>query len=142
MKSLLRVTMAFLAISIMITSCKKDKKTPPSNTLPAIINTIISQAQIDTLKKHGTVINEGTTPPVVSGIFLLSPNVCSYDNSGGNFSGQTFDDYAYKFSNQNTANFTVRVDYADVGGGDVGSDSTATYISGSVNCSCTELKRI
>ena len=37
----------------------------------------------------------------------------------------------YKFSNQNTGKFTVRVDYADTHGGDVGTDSTATYISGS-----------
>ena len=122
--------MVLLAIPVLVTACKKEKKTNPGNTLPTVVNTIVTQAQIDTLKKHGAVINEGTTPPTVSGSFLLSPDVCTYDNSGGNFAGQTFDDYVYKFSNQNTAKFTVRVDYADVDGGDTGADSTATYISG------------
>jgi len=132
MKQILRIiTMALLAIPVLITACKKEKKTNPTNTLPPVVNTIITQAQIDTLKKHGAVINEGTTPPTVSGEFLLSPDVCSYDNSGENFGGTTFDDYVYKFSNQNTAKFTVRVDYADTQGGDTGTDSTATYISGS-----------
>lgn len=130
MKLILRIiTMALLAIPVLLTACKKEKKTNP-NGLPTVINTIVTQAQIDTLKKHGTIINEGTTPPTVSGIFLLSPDVCSYDNSGENFSGTTFDDYVYKFGNQNTAKFTVRVDYADTQGGDTGADSTATYISG------------
>ena len=114
MKLILRIiTMALLAIPVLVTACKKEKKTNP-NGLPPVINTIVTQAQIDTLKKHGAVINEGTTPPTVSGAFLLSPDLCSYDNSGGNFAGTTFDDYVYKFSNQNTAKFTVRVDYADV----------------------------
>lgn len=132
MKLVLRIiTMALLAIPVLLTACKKEKKTNPTNTLPPVVNTIVTQAQIDTMKKHGAVINEGTTPPTVSGAFLLSPDVCSYDNSGGNFSGTTFDDYVYKFSNQNTAKFTVRVDYADTQGGDTGADSTATYISGS-----------
>ncbi len=131
MKLILRIiTMALLAIPVLVTACKKEKKTAPGNNLPSVVNTIVTQAQIDTLKKHGAVINEGTTPPTVSGEFLLSPDVCSYDNSGGNFAGTTFDDYVYKFSNQNTAKFTVRVDYADVDGGDTGTDSTATYISG------------
>ena len=131
MKLILRIiTMALLALPVLITACKKEKKTNPTNALPTIVNTIVTQAQIDTLKKHGAIINEGTTPPTVSGTFLLSPDVCTYDNSGGNFSGQTFDDYIYKFSNQNTAKFTVRVDYVDVDGGDTGADSTATYISG------------
>ena len=131
MKLILRIiTMALLAIPVLLLSCKKEKKTTPGNNLPSVINTIVTQAQIDTLKKHGAIINEGTTPPTVSGAFLLSPDVCSYDNSGGNFSGTTFDDYVYKFSNQNTAKFTVRVDYDDLSGGDTGADSTATYISG------------
>jgi hypothetical protein len=132
MKLILRITMALLAFSVLFTACKKEKKTNP-NTLPSIINTIVSQAQIDSLKKHGTIINEGTTPPTVSGAFLLSPDICSFDNSGDNYSGQTFDDYAYKFSKQNTSKYTIRLDYTNVAndGDDSGSDSTATYISGS-----------
>lgn len=131
MKPILQIAMVVLAISVSLASCKKEKKTTPTNSLPPIINTIVTQAQIDSLKKHGAVINEGTTPPNVSGEFLLEPDVCSFDNSGGGFSGQTFDSYVYKFSNQDESKFTVRVDYADVDGGDIGSDSTATYISGS-----------
>jgi len=132
MKLIVRIiTMALLAIPVLLTACKKEKKTNP-NALPPVVNTIVTQAQLDSLKKHGTVINEGVTPPTVSGTFLLSPDVCSFDNSGSNFSGQTFDDYAYEFSKQNTSKFTIRIDYTNVAndGSDTGSDSTATYISG------------
>jgi len=133
MKLTLRiVTTALLATPVLLTACKKDKKTNP-NALPPIVNTIVTQAQIDTLKKHGAVINEGTTPPTVSGTYLMSPDICSFDNSGSNFGGQTFDDYAYEFSKQNNSKFTIRIDYHNVAtdGDDSGSDSTATYISGS-----------
>ena len=135
MKSLTNALIIVLVISVAFSSCKKDKSAPAStNTkgLPTPVNTIISAAIIDTLKSHGVVINEGTTPPAIEGTYYVHPFVCSFDNSKFKLTGVTFTNYTYKFSKQNNSLYTVRVDYVS-SGADHGSDSTATYISGNGN---------
>jgi len=104
-------------------------------TYPAIFNTIITPAVLNVLQTNGTVINSGLTPPNISGIYLLSPDYCSFDNSGNNLSGRIFDDYKYQFTNQDNNSFAINVNYKDVaaGGTDAGSDVAATYITGSGN---------
>jgi hypothetical protein len=100
-----------------------------------IINTIITPAILDTLQTHGTVINAGLTPPTVNGTYLISPDYCLYDNSGGNFAGQVFSNYEYEFSNQNSTSYAINVNYSNKISGsstlDAGSDVSATYLSGS-----------
>jgi hypothetical protein len=134
MKQLLRIVSSVIFALIILQACKKSSGGNSSN-LPAPVNTIISQAIIDSMKNWGMTINEGTTPPALNGIYLMSPNICLFDNSRGNQAGQSFDDYKYKFSNQNNSDFTIRLDYKDVGGinSDSGSDVTATYIAGNGN---------
>lgn len=123
--------------AIVISSCKKKKQEEPVGALgpnfPTVVNTVVTPAILDTLKKHGVIIHEGLTPPSVNGIYLLHPLYCIYDNSGDKRAGTLFDDYKYKFTNQDNAAYTIRVDYANTNRSDVGSDVSGTYIAGSGN---------
>ncbi|MBS1528875.1 MAG: hypothetical protein JSU01_01095 [Bacteroidetes bacterium] len=120
-----------LLIATCIISCKKSQK----DGLPAPVNTIVSSSTLAKLKQYGTVINEGTTPPDITGVYLIQPNVCPVDNSAEQLKGETFDDYLYKFSKQDNKSFTIRLDFTsnDDSVVDSGSDSTATFISGKNN---------
>ena len=139
MKTKLKSLIAMAIIGCTFTACNKDKKSTPVGPLganyPEILNTIITPAILDSLESHGTIINAGLTPATVNGIYLISPLYCQYDNSGDGYMGRTIDNYEYKYSNQNNTNFSIDLNYSDKtgGGNDVGSDSTATYISGSNN---------
>jgi hypothetical protein len=129
MKSLLKITTVILAAALVLPACRKSAAPVPAGSLPPAI----TQGQKDTLQKYGTVFNEGATPPTVSGEFFLDPSVVLFDNSGLNLAGQTADSYVFKFSSQNNSSLTVRVDYRDVSDlddDDTGSDTSATYISG------------
>lgn len=141
MKNIHKVpTALLLACALIIGACKKDKKDdntptgPLGPNYPQILNTIVTPAIIDTLKKQGMVINDGTTPPAINGIFLFSPAYCTFDNSGANRKGSYFDDYKLQFKDQNTSQYTVNFSYKDVSNGnDNASDDNATYISGQNN---------
>lgn len=127
MKILKRPFLGLVAIAAILVSCSKKK----TDVLPQQVNTIVSPSTLAKLKQYGTVVNEGTTPPDITGVFSITPNVCTFDNSEEHLTGQTFDDYYYKFSKQDNKNFTVRLDFlSDV---DSGSDTTATFISGKGN---------
>ncbi|HVW14068.1 MAG TPA: hypothetical protein VHB54_09605 [Mucilaginibacter sp.] len=132
MKALVKSYLGLLVIGACVVSCKKNNK---NEGLPAPVNSIISSSTLAKLKQYGTVINEGTTPPNITGVFMMHPNVCSFDNSSEGLSGETFDDYLYKFSNQDSKNFTVRLDFTSINDpfNDTGSDTTATFISGKNN---------
>ena len=138
MKTLNTVLLAVAMLIILAcTSCHKASTVTPVTTgalgsnYPTVLNTIVTPAQIDTLKKHGLVINDGTTPPVVNGIYYLSPDSCIYDNSSAN-AGKIFSGYQYQFLNQDNTKYTLTVNYSNaiVGGDDSGTDGAATYISG------------
>ena len=134
MKTVIKLAAAIVLVVITLTSCKKSNKTTPVGALgpnvPNVLNTIITPAILDTLESRGTIVNEGLTPPTVNGIYLDHPNYCTYDNSGANLEGSIFDDYEYEFTNQNSSQFTIQLNYKDVFGTDAGSDNSATYIIG------------
>jgi hypothetical protein len=130
MRSTLKVIMAALAITMILPACRKSAAPTPANTLPPVI----TQGQMDTLKKYGTVFNTGSTPPVVSGTFFLDPGVFLYDNSGLNLAGLTGDSYVYKFSSQDNSKLTVDVAFRNVSNlesNETGADTAASYVSGS-----------
>jgi hypothetical protein len=128
MKIFKRPYLALLAVAVILVSCSKKK----TDVLPQQVNTIVSSSTLAKLKQYGTVINEGTTPPDITGVYSITPNVCTFDNSAEHRTGQPFDDYYYKFSKQDSKNFTVRLDFISEGI-DAGSDTIATFISGKNN---------
>jgi len=126
----------FLLFGIL-QSCKKSTGAGDSgkgNNFSDSIKSIIPQAIIDSLRNWGMQINDGLTPPTVSGIYLVSHDSCEFDNSGDNTAGRIYDPYKFRFKQQNNNKLTIGVDRKDVGtDADSASDSTATFIAGSGN---------
>jgi len=138
-----KLNLFFIAAAVVVlaaSSCGKGEKVAPKtdpklgSNYPEVLNTIVTPAMIDTLKSHGLVINSGTTPPTVNGVFLQAPNVCIYDNVSPN-AGRIFTNYEYQFLNQDNSKYTLTVNYSNaiVGAGDSGTDGAATYIAGNGN---------
>lgn len=138
-----KLNLFFIAAALIVlaaSSCKKGEKVKPSpvpklgTNYPVVLNDIVTPQIIDTLKSHGLVIHDGTTPPTVDGVFLLSPDECTYDNRSPS-AGKLFTDYEYQFINQDNAKYTLTVNYSNaiVGGPDSGTDGSATYIAGQGN---------
>ena len=125
---------AIIVIASFFISCKKEEERPtPTPTFPTPISNIVSQSMVDSLRAAGTNVYEGTTPPIVNGIYLMSPDSCVYDNSPGNFTGALFADYKFRFSNQDNSLFTLTVEQKNVSSGVLSSTPVYTYISGSGN---------
>lgn len=120
--------LALIAVSSFAVSCKKKNKSGLSDK----IQSIISEALVDSLKKRGMVIHEGSTPPIVEGIYLLSPNELTSNFGPGDSwqPGRIIDDYKHKFYDQ--SGDEVKKDYKSSTGSDVGAGQ-GSYLSGSGN---------
>ncbi len=106
MRKLLSV---LLIAAVAITACKKDKTKDAEEILARKISDIIPQKYIDTLAKLGLVINDGTTPPDVTGIYDLKPLVLVKSNRPGDSPGMTFLDAKLKLYEQNSKTFDIRL---------------------------------
>ncbi|MGG9964413.1 hypothetical protein [Ferruginibacter sp. SUN106] len=126
-----------MIVSVFIfTSCKKSSNTDTNGnteTFPAQISNIAPKSMIDSLRAVGVNVYSGTTPPLVNGIYLMTPDSCTYDNSPGNFAGTIFTDYKFRFSAQDNAAFTIMVEQKAMPAGTLSSTPVSTYISGSGN---------
>jgi hypothetical protein len=118
---------------IIIASCKKnDDAVVVNNSLPPEIKNFVSQQTLDSLRTLGAVINEGTTPPTLDGIFNCTPVKCIKDNSNVNKLGLIFNNLRYKFSNLNPVSKEIIVLTKDLVQNEV-LTSTQSYIIGSGN---------
>lgn len=125
---------AVILTSILVSSCKKDDNNSPGpDQFPAPIANIAPQSMIDSLRARGSHIYSGTTPPIVNGIYLMSPDSCTYDNSPSNSAGNIYSDYKFRFSNQDNSAFTITLEQKTYPGGLVSTAPASTYISGSGN---------
>ena len=102
---LLLVVIGFTSI---LASCKKDKLTD-NETQQIKINEIIPQNYLDTIKSLGIIIHEGTTPPIVNGIYEVNPSILIASNVNGDIIGSTFSDVKVKLENQNNTNFDIKL---------------------------------
>jgi hypothetical protein len=123
-----------LALVVALAACKKNDTTPTplGANLPAGIKTYVTQETLDSLKSLGVVINEGTNPPTLDGIFDYKPAKCIRDNSNANKLGLFFNAQRFKFSNFNPVSKEMIVLTKDVVFNEV-LTSTEAYISGSDN---------
>ncbi len=121
------IAIAGIIITAGLFSCKKNKEETPSDPIVTQIQNILPQKFIDSLKKHGIVVNEGSTPPTINGIYIIEP-INDYDNSFNFSPGDAADDARIKISNQSgsTAAVYIKSD------GDIDT-STAQIIAGSGN---------
>jgi hypothetical protein len=125
------VLTVFTAVTAL--SCKKDAASPQqSANLAAEIKNFVSQQTLDSLRNLGAVINEGTTPPTLDGIFNFTPVKCIRDNSNVNKLGIIFNDQRYKFSNLNPVSKEIIVLTKDLVLNEV-LTSTQAFIAGNGN---------
>lgn len=104
----------------------------PVETYPAPISNTIPQSMIDSLRAAGTLVYSGTNPPIINGIYLMSPDSCIYDN-GSASAGTIYADYKFRFSNQDNSAFTVTVDQKNMVTGVLNTTPISSYICGSGN---------
>lgn len=130
MKRVTRVCLLVILLSGLLYSCKKSGgDSNNGNNFSDSIRSIIPQPVIDSLRSWGLNIHDGNTPPSITGIYLLSPDSCVFDNSGFDMAGQLFDDYKFRFSNQTSQ--TIRVERKNATDDtDYAADSSATFIAG------------
>ncbi len=129
-KQILSVAVFLFGALAILGSCKKSDSGSPDNGLSPEINNIISQDILNNLTNRGMVINKGTTPPNVTGIYLVNPFVLQspYGPDDPWTAGQVIPDYKYKLYDQSGT--TVKLDYKSTTGVD---DATGlgSFISGS-----------
>lgn len=83
-----------------------------TNGLSANILSIAPQSVIDDLRLRGMNINEGNTPPALSGFFESKPHVLlsPYGPGDGYAVGTEFTSYRYRFYDQNVNAQTISLD--------------------------------
>ena len=95
----------FILLSTVIISCKKENIESQEKK----IADIIPAKYIDTLKRLGITIYEGTTPPNVEGIYDVSPVKSKASNIPGDVIGMYFANTKVKFYEQNNSDFGIRL---------------------------------
>ncbi|MFN8284913.1 MAG: hypothetical protein U0U67_16945 [Chitinophagales bacterium] len=94
-----------ILLGTFIISCKKDN----GQTQQQKINEIIPQKYVDTLKRLGITIHEGTTPPNVEGIYYISPVKSKASNIPTDVLGTLYANTKVKFYEQNNNDFGIRL---------------------------------
>lgn len=101
------IAMVVLSFVVSTTSCKKEKSA--EEIQKAQINEVLPQKYIDTLKRLGINIYEGTTPPIVNGIYVANPTILLASTVDGDVIGATFSDIKVKLTDQNNTNFGIKL---------------------------------
>lgn len=70
---------------------------------PSVIEAVVPQEYIEIIGEY-IPIHEGTTPPSIEGIYLLSPATMLYDSQDNFSPGYEFVDVCYNFYNQSSNN--------------------------------------
>ncbi|MBO0931006.1 hypothetical protein [Fibrella aquatilis] len=108
-----------LLVSLLVfaSSCKNSSAVDPTKGFSAKIQSIISQSDIDALRAKGMVINEGSQPPNIEGIFASSPHrlVSPYGPKDTYAVGHDFSDLIMRFSGQNSTDQTALVEIKNAG---------------------------
>lgn len=125
-------TTILLCFSVLLFSCKKGSESNDDTGLSQDIKNFVPQSVIDSMRNWGMVINEGKTPPVISGIYNFTRNVCVFDNSGYNQTGDYFADYRYRFHDQNNEKLTISLDYKALNAPDTAS-GIGSFLAGNNN---------
>jgi hypothetical protein len=119
-----------LGFFMSCTKVPEDDGGSDSRELPNDVKEILTPDQQDLLEDHGLIVNEGLNPPDdVTGQYYSDANYCTYD-SMDLFENQFFDNYYYRFYNQNNTDFSISLDYQAEYAGDSASGQGA-FITGS-----------
>jgi hypothetical protein len=103
----IRLSARLLAVvglfALFTTSCQPKKvDTDPAKGLSDKIQSIVPKAVLDDMRTKGLVINEGSQPPQLDGIFIASPYtlLSPYGSEDSWQPGRVIDDYKFKFYDQ------------------------------------------
>ena len=121
-----------LCFSVLLFSCKKESETKDDIGFSQDIKNFVPQPVIDSMRNWGMAINEGKNPPVIAGIYNFTKNLCVFDNSGYNQTGDYFADYRYRFRNQDNDKLTISLDYKALSAADSAS-GIGSFIAGNNN---------
>lgn len=90
-------------------SCKKGSPNDPSpeDILQKKIGDVIPQQYLDTLKKLGFPVNEGTTPPNMEGAYFVNNFKLTKSNVPGDEIGYQFNNAKFKLFNQSTKDYGI-----------------------------------
>jgi hypothetical protein len=101
---------SFFTLTTFFYACKKENR---ENNLVQVqqqqINQVLPQKYIDTLKNLGLTLHDGTNPPIINGIYILSPLKLKASNIPTDFIGKVFSDAKLKILNQNNTNFSLEI---------------------------------
>ena len=112
-------------------ACKKEHDNDDTGFSNDIKN-FVPQHVIDSMRAWGMELHEGKNPPSINGIYNFQPNLCVFDNSNFNRQGTFFDNYRYRFRDQDNSQLTIALDYKAL----IVSDSASgvgSFISGNNN---------
>lgn len=114
-----------------LTGCKKNA-VDPTKGLSAKIQSIVPQATLDDMKAKGFVINEGSQPPNVEGIFEASPYklLAPYGPEDGWKKDRVISDYRFRFSSQNGDD--IKLDLKALSASDA-SSGVSSFLAGNGN---------
>jgi hypothetical protein len=120
-------TFALLGLLGSQMGCKKKEDVDPSKGLSTRIQNIVPAAALADLKAKGMIINEGTQPPNIEGIYLASPYrvLAPYGPNDSYAKGRVLADYKYRFYEQTGED--IKINYK--GGGATGT-GTGAFVSG------------
>lgn len=121
-----------LCMIMIISSCKKEPNSNDEAGFSQEIKNFVPQTVLDSLRKWGLKINAGKKPPVIEGIYNITPNICSFDNSGFNRAGNKFADYRLRFREQNNETLTISLDYKALNAAD-SAIGVGSFIAGNDN---------
>lgn len=119
----------FLLAGFTIFSCSDSKKSSVTPSYSTKIQKIVPDSIIKSLQSKGMVLNPGTTPPDVMGIFTANPFtlLAPFGPEDGYPKGKIIADYKYKFYDQKSDE--VKIDYKNISGTDNGTGIGA-FLSG------------
>jgi hypothetical protein len=120
---------------IALTQTQAKASKPPIVGVPAGVNQFLDESDIAQIRAHGATIYTGTTPPNITGEYLLDSLTVLYDPgtwSGAYPVGHHINSYTYGFSNQK-ADGSINAHYNSVEIGDT-ANGLGAFISGENNC--------
>jgi hypothetical protein len=132
-KSIIFMFVLIASLGILSSCSKKDGsvQTAQYSDLSPNVKSFISEATFQDLTKLGIPMYPGTTPPNITNAYFVSPYVLVATNIVDDYPvGSKFYDFIIQYSNLNTTNSTVRIDYDNVE--EVGS-GIGGYIAGNNN---------
>ncbi len=133
----IRSCLAVAALLLLILSSCKKNEVDPTKGFSDKIQSIISSDDIAKLRARGMVINEGSVPPTIEGIYVSSPHELLSGYDGDTYkNGYTFSDLIFRFTDQNSTDKTAKVDIKNggatgtgVGGFLAGNGSSFTFFA-------------